>query len=617
MLMSNMLSDGMVLQRNAKVPIWGKADAHQTIHLSFLDHTYSTITDANGMWMITLESLKPGGPFEMRIKGPEQLVIRNILVGDVWLLGGQSNMQLPVGRTLDLFEDEIKTVNEPFIRQFTVPQAHDFHSPQSMLTEGNWIEARPEDVLQFSAAGFFFAQDLYKKYGVPIGLILTAIGGTPIEAWISEETLTSYEGYNDDLELCKDDTHVAQVMKQDEDRHNAWYQKLNENDPGLKKGWFREDYAPRGWNDFRLPNTWGGSQLESMRGSVWFRREFELPDVMAVGDARLKLGTIVDADDTYINGVLIGTTGYQYPPRRYSIPEGVLKPGKNSITVRVISTQNIGEFIQGMPYKLIAANGQEIDLTGDWSYRIGTVVEQLEPQTFFHYKPCGLYNAMIAPLRNYNITGFLWYQGESNTESPKGYRHLFRSLVNDWRDLWKLGELPFIYTQLTNFGDPDPGAVNWAELREEQRRGLAVPNTAMAVTIDIGEHNDLHPQDKKTLGQRLALCAQKLAYGESLVYSGPMFTSMEIVGSTVHLQFDHCGSGLTVRGDEELKGFELCDSSGAFVPAQAHISGSQVIVNHAHIQQPHHVKYAWWNNPAEANLFNKEGLPASPFTTEE
>jgi sialate O-acetylesterase len=615
MSLSSILSDGMVLQRNAEVPIWGKSSPYQTVKVTFLNKVHTTESDAHGDWKVILEDLEPGGPFEMSIAAEEELVIRNILIGDVWVLGGQSNMQLPVSRTLDLFADEIMKLDMPFIRQFTVPQTYNFHEPEQDVSAGHWMTANPSDVLKFSAAGFFFAQDLYNKHGVPIGLILTAIGGTPIEAWISEKTIREYDGYGDTLEQCKDDAYIADVIQQDEERNAAWHQNLNDNDLGLEEGWYKEAYDPSEWDDFELPSSWKGSQLEPVRGAVWFRKEIDVPASMLACDALLKLGTIIDADDTYVNGISIGNTGYRYPPRRYSVPRGLLKPGKNSITVRAISTQNTGEFIPDMPYKLIA-NGQEINLEGTWKYRVGVATGESAPPTFFHYKPCGLYNGMISPLRNYGIIGVVWYQGESNTANPKGYHHLFRSLVKDWRGLWNLQDLPFIYTQLANFEREDViGSSNWAELREEQRMGLSISNTAMAVAIDIGEHNDLHPQDKKTLGQRLALCARNIAYDEEVVYSGPMYSRMERIGDAIHLHFDHIGSGLPSR-EGELKGFTVCGSDGVFAPAQAVISGSVIIVRHEQIQQPRHVRYAWSNNPAEANLYNQEGLPASPFTTE-
>ncbi|WP_088105975.1 sialate O-acetylesterase [Halalkalibacter urbisdiaboli] len=617
MKLSSIISDGMVIQRNKQVTISGNTKHFQKVCLTFLEKSYETTSDSNGDWSINLENLEPGGPYHMEIVAEEKIVIQDILIGDVWVLGGQSNMQLPINRTLDLFSDEIKDANEPFIRQFSVPQNYNFHKPEQYLVGGTWTSATHPDVMNFSAVGYFFAKELYEKYCVPIGLIQTAVGGTPIEAWISEKTLRKIGGYDADLDYCKNDFHIAEKKRSDEERHDLWYKNLNAKDPGLKDiSWYDSTMNVDDWDEFEIPNSWKDSNLENIRGSVWFRKEFNLPSSMLENEAKLVLGTIIDADETYINGTCIGTTGYKYPPRRYLIPEGLLKSGTNSITVRVISTQTTGGFVKGMPYKLIA-NGKELNLQGTWKYRIGAITETLEPPTFFQYKPAGVYNGMIAPLGNYCMKGVLWYQGESNTQHPKGYSRLFNALMNDWRENWKSDAVPFIYTQLANFetSDTNPDEANWAVLREEQRLALNTSNTAMAVAIDIGEYNDLHPQDKKTLGKRLALGAINKAYHEDIVYSGPQYKRMEHIGNSIHLSFDHVGSGLTAR-DGNLKYFTICGTDGKFVPANAFLRDNKVIVSHEQIKDPCHVRYAWLDNPEGANLYNKEGLPASPFTTE-
>ncbi|MBD8070437.1 sialate O-acetylesterase [Bacillus sp. PS06] len=617
MELSSIFSDGMVLQRHKEITISGKTKPFQQVNLIFLEKSYPTMSDQTGDWSVILDPLEPGGPYQMEIVAEDRQTIQDILIGDVWILGGQSNMELPTSRTLDLFYDELKAVNYPNIRQFSIPLHYDFHGPKKVLTGGSWISATNDDVMKFSAAGYFFAKELYEKYDIPIGLILTAVGGTPIEAWISEPTLRHLGGYDSELDQHKNDEYIATVKWSDETRQNRWNQYLNEKDLGLKNdGWFGETIQMGDWNDFEVPNSWEGTHLEAIRGSVWFRKEFDVPESMLGGDVKLELGTIIDADETYINGTLIGTTGYRYPPRRYSIPDGILKPGKNTITVRIISTHTTGGFVEDMPYKLIA-NGQEASLEGTWKYKIGAITETLEPQTFFQYKPSGVYNGMISPLRDVSIKGVLFYQGESNTAHPKGYSELFQAMVKDWRTNWGLGEIPFIFTQLANLETGDANH-HWAILREEQRLSLQIPNTAMAVTIDIGEANDLHPQDKKTLGQRLALAAQGIAYNEPFVYSGPLFSHMEKIGQAIQLLFDHVGSGLIARGSMEgvLRSFTICGADSEYVPATAHISGAKIIVQNENVLEPLHVRYAWEDNPKDANLYNKEGLPASPFSTE-
>ncbi|RXJ00256.1 sialate O-acetylesterase [Anaerobacillus alkaliphilus] len=617
MKLSSIISDGMVLQRNQQLNITGKTTYLHKVILTFLGKSYETTADNKGDWSITLEPLEPGGPFHMVIASEEEKKeINDILVGDVWVLGGQSNMELPVSRTLDLFLDEIKEVNQPFIRQYNVPQTYDFHEPKQELVGNVWMKATSDDIMKFSAVGYFFAKEIYEKNGVPLGLIMAAVGGTPIEAWISEKTLREIGGYEAELDLSKNDSYIASTKSSDQKRQDLWYQYLNENDPGLKNtGWFSTSHKATDWKAIEIPNSWKGTELEQIRGSVWFRKEVEVPASMLEGEAKLALGTIVDADETYVNGTKIGSTGYRYPPRRYHLPSGILKPGKNSITVRVISTQTTGEFIKDMPYKLMA-NGQELNLEGTWQYKVGVVTDTLESPTFFQYKPSGVYNAMIAPLKNYPMKGVLWYQGESNTNQPEGYTKLFHALVNDWRNNWQIDEFPFIYTQLANF---DPGETevsnNWAILREEQRKALEIPNTAMAVTIDLGQYNELHPQDKKTVGKRLALCARKLAYEEDIVFSGPIYQEIERVDNSIQLTLDHVGSGLAAKNGN-LKQFTICGKDGIFLPATATIVDDKIVVSHEQISGPKHVRYAWANNPDGANLYNKEGLPASPFTTE-
>jgi len=615
MQISSIFSDGMVLQRNKNITIFGKTAPAHTVKLNFIEKSYETTADHDGSFSIELDKLAPGGPFQMEIIADEKIIIKDILVGDVWMLGGQSNMELPLSRTQDLFANEIKEINNPFIRQFAVPQEYDFHAPRQFLSSGDWTSAVQKDVMNFSAVGYFFAQKIYKKHGIPIGLIYSAVGGTPIEAWMSEETLRQFNQYNHLLDQNKDDSYVRSVIQADEERNNHWFKQLNEQDVGLQNKWYEASFEPQNWQEFELPNSWHGTELEEMRGSVWFTKEFEIPTSMEKAEAMLKLGTIVDADDTYINGTLVGTTGYRYPPRRYVVPAGLLRPGKNRITVRVISTQTTGEFIKDMPYQLIM-DEEEIDLEGTWKYKIGAQTEPLQSQTFFQYNPAGLYNGMIAPLSKYCITGVLWYQGESNTANPYGYNILFNKLVTDWRKNWGLGDIPFLYTQLTNLETGDPNH-SWAILRNEQLNGLNIANTAMAVTIDIGEHNDLHPQNKKTLGERLALAALNKAYHEDVIYSGPIYKKMRKTGHEIQLLFDHIGSGLTIReGDEVLKGFTICGPDENFIPAMAIIHENHIIVSNEKIPDPQHVRYAWSDNPEEANLYNQEGLPASPFTTE-
>ncbi|NLJ96534.1 MAG: sialate O-acetylesterase, partial [Clostridiales bacterium] len=339
------------------------------------------------------------------------------------------------------------------------------------------------------------------------------------------------------------------------------------------------------------------------------------PEHMAGKEGKLVLGTVIDADDTYINGVQIGNTGYLYPPRRYKIPEGLLKAGKNVITVRTIITGNIGGFVTDMPY-FVKVGNEQIPVSGIWKYKVGAITKPQNPSTFFQNMPSGVYNGMIYPLRNYTIRGVLWYQGESNTGNPDDYKDLFKAVISDWRRLWKQDDLPFYYVQLANYCPwrLENEVSGWAQVREAQRQVMELPNTGMAVIIDVGMYNDLHPWDKKSVGGRLALWALNSIHGEDNVPSGPIYNRMTIENNTVRLYFDYIGGGLTLKGDK-LETFEISGDDGVFYPADAKISGDNVLVSCKKVSNPKRVRYAWANNPERANLYNKEGLPASPFIT--
>lgn len=367
------------------------------------------------------------------------------------------------------------------------------------------------------------------------------------------------------------------------------------------------------------PGYWADIKLGFVNGVVWFRKDFMVPSSMAGKKAKLNLGRIVDADSVFINGKFVGTTSYQYPPRRYIIPEGVLKDGENNITVRIISNSGRGGFVLDKPYEIISGDTR-IDLTGEWKYKLGTTMPPLASQTFIRWKPEGLYNTMIAPLLNYRIKGAVWYQGESNTDRAVKYRKLLPALIRDWRKNWDQGDFPFLIVQLPNFmnAKSEPSESDWALLREAQLQTLSVPNTGLAVTIDIGEWNDIHPLDKKDVGKRLLLAAEKVAYGNNdVVYSGPIYQSMKVDGNKIILTFSSTGSGLVTKDGSEPKYFAVAGADKHFIWANAKIENNKIIVWNSKVTNPVAVRYAWADNPEGANLYNKEGLPASPFRTDD
>jgi sialate O-acetylesterase len=617
-----LIGDGMVLQRNTTLKIWGWAAPKEKITINFGDIIRETISNDQGEWEVKLSNLNAGGPYTMTISGSNSITLKDILVGDVWVCSGQSNMELNMKRASPIYGPEIKSAENNYIRYFAVPQTYNFKEPQNDYKSGNWQTANPNTVLNFGAIGYFFARELYQKYLVPIGIINTAIGGTPVEAWISEEAIKAFPVYYKEAQKFKDDALISQIEKQDRERSQDWYTELGQKDEGYKdpqKKWSDPATNKDGWATMKIPGYWVNTGLGAINGVVWFKKEIDVPVSMVGQTALLKLGRIVDADSAFINGVFVGTTSYQYPPRRYEVKANLLKAGKNILIVRVINNSGIGGFVLDKPYQLVV-NEQTIDLQGDWQYRLGAIMKPLAGQTFVKYKSTGLYNAMISPLLNFSIKGVLWYQGESNAERPVEYRQLFPALIQDWRNNWKQGDFPFLFVQLPNFMEPKPAPSesNWALLREAQLKTLSLPNTGMAVAIDIGEWNDIHPLNKLDVAKRLALAAQKVAYGDSkVIYSGPIYQSMNIKGNKAILSFDHIGNGLIAKGNKPLNQFAIAGTDKKFVWATAHIKKNRVVVWSDKIQNPVAVRYAWADNPEGANLYNKEGLPASPFRTDE
>jgi len=612
-----LISDSMILQRDAKIKIWGWAAADEKVTVSFHNKSYSTITGKDGKWMIVLLTLHAGGPFDMQIDASNHITIKNILTGDVWICSGQSNMELPMQRVQDKYPDIITTASNPNIRQFNVSTKHNFQAAQEDFASGSWQTTTPQSVLQFTAVGYFFAKTLYEKYQVPIGLIKSAVGGSPAEAWLSEDALKQFPAYLLKADTLKNDAYVDSIKQSDKANSDAWYSNIWQKDEGLheEKKWFDTSNDASTWQTMQVPGYWKDAGINS-NGVVWFRKEFNVSSNMLNKSLRLFLGTIVDRDSVYINGIFIGATQYQYPPRKYMIPENLLKEGKNIIVVRVINYAGSGGFTKDKPYKLFTGN-DTVDLAGTWQYKLGTASVPIPSSTTFNYMPGGLYNAMTAPLTNYSVKGVIWYQGEANTSRPSEYEKLFTAVIKDWRKQWQQN-FSFLYVQLANFMQTkdEPSESTWAALRQAQLKTLAVKNTAMAVTIDIGEWNDIHPLNKEEVGKRLALAAEKIAYHENIVSSGPIYQSMKIDNNKIIISFTNVESGLMAKNGE-LKYFSIAGAGKKFIWANAIIKNNKVIVWSDAIPNPVAVRYAWADNPEGANLYNNKGLPASPFATDQ
>lgn len=607
-----LVSDGMILQRNQKLNIWGKADAGEKVEVNFLNKKYTTAADQSGNWKIILPEQKAGGPYTMTIN---EIVLKDILIGDVWLASGQSNMELPMRRLTPLYANEIKDADNQNIRFFTVPQKYNFKSPQTDLEGGKWEATTPQTILNFSGVAYFFAKELSRKNKVAVGIIHSSLGGSPIQAWMDENSLKKYPEYLDEAKKWQNDDLIKSTESNEQALSKAWYTELDQSDAGLKQHWENFDFNDSDWKTMQIPGSWEDKE-GSFDGSVWFRKEIQLNKSQAGKAAFLNLGRIKDADVTYVNGIKAGNVTYEYPPRWYDIPAGVLKEGKNIIAVRISNGSGRGQFIADKPYYL-EIYGNKIDLKTEWKYKVGAKMQRLAPgQTFIRWKPTGLYNAMINPLINYNIKGAVWYQGESNTGKPNEYGDLLTTMITDWRNKWNQKDLPFFTVQLANFMEPQAQPVDskWAELREQQRQvSLKVPNTGLAVIIDIGEWNDIHPLNKKTVGERLALQALKVADKKNIVADGPVYESMKIEGNKMILSFKNGTNDFAPVS--ELKGFAIKGKDGKYAWAKAKTEGKNIIVWNDSISNPVSVRYDWADNP-DGTLKNKTGLPASPFTTE-
>ena len=641
-----LVSDGMVLQRDIPLKIWGWADTGETVKLTFQDKTYSTRADRRGEWSIQLPALPPGGPYTMIVSGNRgggnEIVLSDILLGDVWMCSGQSNMETFVYRVMDLYADEIRAFNYPNIRYFRV-QTKTAFGRQEADAEGQWVPAMADKIANLSVLALFFAREMYDRYGVPVGLIHNAVGGSPIEAWMSPEYMRKYPdpwaqvelfsrpGYLDSLRNAT----AAATPAAARPRSNP----MNDNDPGVGR-WFRPEIDDSEWDTMSIPGYWSEKGVERMPGTMWFRKEVTLSAQQAAArSATLRMGTIVDSDSTWVNGTFVGNVTYQYPPRVYPVPAGVLREGRNVIVTRVTSNSGNGGFVEQKPYKLFIGRepwgqqidkiddpapagtpGWEIDLSGDWKYHVGAQIPpaprggggagrgNFAPRPS-NNSPTGLYNGVVAPVRNYALKGFLWYQGESNAGRAAEYRHMMADLIEGWRKEWNDPQKPFLYVQLPNMLDGN----GWAEMRDVQRRTLSIPGTGMATILGSGEWNDIHPMNKKTVAQRLALEARRVAYGEQGVSgSGPLFESMTVEDGAAIIDFRCVGAD--IYPNLRLGGFEIAGADKKYHPARAVVlRGNTVKVWNSDVTAPVYVRYAWAGDPVDANLRDRNGIPASTF----
>jgi sialate O-acetylesterase len=618
-----MVSDSMILQRDKPVHIWGWWDGAGPVTVSFNGKEFITTADAQQCWQLQLPATPAGGPYTLTIQaGKETKIIREILMGDVWLCSGQSNMDFIMGKLTEKYPDEIAASNNPMIREFQVTQQYALHANQ--VLNGKWRVANPANIGSFSAVAYFMVKALYEKYKVPMAIIKSTWGGTPAESWISEEGLRDFSGYLERYHFYQDSINMKAAITRERTVTNQWQKDAKEGDKGRlpENNWKQNDFPANNIGSMQVPGFWEKYGLKDVDGVVWCKKKIIVSAQQASTEAWLELGMIDDADSTYVNGVLVGHSTNRYVARKYKVPASILQEGNNTITVRIVDTDGNGGFIAEKKYRLLWKDS-EVSLAGNWEYSVGNQIAPLPVASLIKMftQPITLYNAMIHPLIPYTIKGAAWYQGESNGGRAGDYRQLLTALIKDWRGRWQQGDFPFLIVQLANYMEivKEPGESGWANLREAQQQVTKdLPNVGLAVTIDIGETYDVHPLKKKEVGERLSLAARKLAYNDKkLVYSGPELLSYVKKGKAIELTFQQVGSGLMAMGDKPLEQFAIAGADHKFVWASAKIIGkNKVLVASDQVTEPEAVRYAWANNPKGCNLYNKEGLPASPFRTD-
>ncbi|MCL2696856.1 MAG: hypothetical protein FWE74_02095 [Oscillospiraceae bacterium] len=511
--LSPLFSDNMVLQRNAEIIISGFAAASAEVEVRFGGKAEVVKSNTDGFWSAALGEFEVcSEPQNIKVVcGGEELEIRDVLVGDIWVCAGQSNMELALNRTCHNYPDEL-TVTNPLIRQFKAPQVYNFDAPadEFALENCGWENFCPETAQNFTAVGYFFAKKLTERYNVPIGLLNTAVGGTPVTAWLSREKLEELGLTNElaEVEKCKEKKYIEQVQKDEEEYTADYHSRLWKADEGIQQSWMNPDYDDSDWEEIPLCKD-----VDRGTGSYWYRKVIDIPEELYGQEATIFLGLAVDMDEVFISGEKLGATYYRYPPREYkfTLPQS---GNKLTIAVRLLCFNGSGGFTEGKNY-FVATKTHTIDIGGTWKRRPGTVFENQKAQTFFQQKPTGLYNGMISPLLNYAIKGIIWYQGESDAGSHTRYAEKLTALINSWRGSWANGKAaPFIQTQLVHYAFT--GGTDWDLLRGQQKMCLALPCTGLAAGYDLGEYNDLHPQNKRDIGERLARLAMRLAYGEKL-----------------------------------------------------------------------------------------------------
>lgn len=620
-------TDNLVLQQQTQAPVWGKAmpGKEVTVTTSWDKKTYKVHADQAGKWKVNVQTpVGSSNPYSISISDGKAVTLNNILIGEVWICSGQSNMEMPLagwGKVKN-YEQEIAAANYPQIRLLQVDKATSAQPLDDLKgTDAGWQLCSPTTVAEFSSVAYFFGRNLWQNLNVPVGLINTSWGGTIAEAWTSGESLELMPYFKAEVKAIQA-LPEKEAQADYEQKFKIWSEKVLKADLGNINHWEQTVFNDTDWQTMILPGEWEGKGLADFDGIIWFRKTVEIPADWAGKELQLSLAMIDDNDITYFNGVKVGETNGYNVERSYKISDKQVKAGKAVIAVRVTDTGG-GGGIHGEPQQLslsLAANPQaKITLADTWKYRVAVDVNKLGAAPVAvngnPNRPTVLYNAMIHPLVPYAVQGAIWYQGESNTDRAAQYRTLFPLMIQDWRKSFGQN-LAFYFVQLANFMDvkEQPVESSWAELRDAQLQTLALDNTSMAVAIDIGEAKDIHPKNKQDVGLRLALAARARTYKENIAFSGPIYQSHNIEGNTIRIKFNYADQGLKSKDNAKLSGFAIAGPDHQYYWADAVIDGDEVIVSSPQVKFPMAVRYAWADNPL-CNLYNGAGLPASPFRT--
>ena len=627
-VLPSVFTDNMVLQQKTDITFYGDATKNKqlTVKTGWNGKEYYTEADGQGKWSLKIPTPAAGGPYEITFSDGKKLQLKNVMIGEVWFCSGQSNMEMPVagwGKVMN-YEQEIAEAAYPAIRLFQVKKNTSLAPLKEVeSTLGGWQECSSATVPEFSALAYFYARALWKELNVPIGVIDCTWGGTPAEAWTSHETLRQVMGFREEMDKLERLGFDPNRMEQAYSEERAHWQSLfTEKDKGMENGklcWTAPSLSEEDWQTISLPGYWEGKGLKDFDGIIWFRRSLEIPAEWAGKPLTLRLGMIDDEDITYFNGVEIARGAGYMTPRTYTIPAKLVKAGKAVLAVRVSDFGGEGG-IHGKAEDLyVEADGKRISLAGDWKYRIGLSLTGFPPAPVSPVQsssyPTVLFNAMVKPWTAFPIKGVIWYQGEANVGRSEQYGDLFPALITDWRRQWR-SDFPFYFVQLANFMEskkiqPDS---EWAALREAQTKALKLDQVGMAVTIDIGLADDIHPKNKQEVGRRLALVALAGSYGKNVSSSAPVFQNYIIKGNKMELDFGQKQDGFQIKGTT-LKGFTIAGPDRVFYPAEAMVHDGKIILSSTEVPAPLAARYGWADNP-DCNLYGENGLPVAPFRTD-